>query len=94
MLTHWVILDPTVSALSVEHPFHDSPPSSKSEAVTLSAFLRKRVEILEAEVNSLSLDKKVKEPCEESQLAQVNSPIFCPADKGLCTFCYSSGLIR
>ena len=66
--------------------------ASKSEAVTLSAVLRKRVEILEAEVNSLSLDKKFKESCEESQLAQVNSPLVCPAAKGLGAFHYSSGL--
>jgi chromosome segregation ATPase len=67
--------------------------ASKSEAVTLSAVLRKRVEILEAEVNSLSLDKNIEDSCEESQLAQVNSPLFCPVDKGLCAFRYSSRLI-
>ncbi|KAF8261013.1 hypothetical protein EI94DRAFT_1789687 [Lactarius quietus] len=46
-------------------------------AVSLSAVLRKRAEILEAEVNSLSLSLK----SEEMHLAHADSPLFCSATK-------------
>ena len=63
--------------------------ASKSEAVSLSAVLRKRVEILEAEVKSLSLNRH----CEETQPTQADSPLFSPTDKGLCVFRDLCGLV-
>jgi chromosome segregation ATPase len=54
--------------------------SKHSEAVSLSAVLRHRVEILEAEVKSLSLNPK----CEEPPPTHADSPLFYLPDKGLC----------
>ena len=63
----------------------EASKSKYSEAVYFSAMLRKRVEILEAIMKSLSLNQKRK----EMHPAHANSPLFCPPDKGSCaTFCF------
>jgi chromosome segregation ATPase len=60
----------------------EASKSEHSQAVSLSAMLRKRVKILEAEVKSLSLTHK----CEEMHPAYADSPLPCPVDPGLCAF--------
>ena len=70
----------------------EASKSKHSEAVYLSAMLRKRVEILEAVIKSLSFNQKR----EEMRPAHANSPLFCPADKGSCatlSFMWSCMLI-
>jgi hypothetical protein len=56
--------------------------SKHSQAVSLSAVLRKRVKILEAKVKSMSLNPKR----EEVHPAHANSSLPCTVDRGLCTF--------
>ena len=66
--------------------------SKHSQTVSLSAVLRKRIKILEAEVKSLTCNQK----CEEMHSAYADSPLPCPVDPGLCTFAimWSCMLIR
>jgi chromosome segregation ATPase len=58
----------------------EASQSKHSRAVSLSAVLRKRVTILEAEVKSLNRNQK----CAEMHPAYANSQSFCIADTGLC----------
>ena len=60
----------------------EASKSEHSQAVALSAVLRKRVEILEAEVKSLSLNQK----CKEMRPTYADSLLPCPVDPGLCAF--------
>ena len=60
----------------------ETSKSEHSQAVALSALLRKRVEVLEAEVKSLNLNQK----CKEMRPAYADSPLPCPVDPGLCAF--------
>jgi chromosome segregation ATPase len=60
----------------------EASKSKHSQAVALSAVLRKRVEVLEAEVKSLRLKPK----CEEMHPAHADSPLPCPVDPGSCAF--------
>ena len=64
----------------------EASKSRQSEAVYLSAMLRKRAKIIEAEVKSLN-------PNQKCRAVQTNSPLVYAAVKGLCKFRDFSGLL-